>query len=72
MNARREVCSVGRPDLEDLERFMWAGDAPYEKRLTGDGGVELFAKGRGHLLRAPPSPIHRTAKVNWLIGLRFP
>jgi len=47
MNARREVCCAGRPDLEDLERFMWAGDAPYEKRLTGDGGVELFAKGRG-------------------------
>ena len=51
MNARREVCCAGRPDLEDLERFMWAGDAPYDKRLTGDGGVELFAKGRGLLLR---------------------
>jgi hypothetical protein len=47
LNARREVRCVGRPDLEDLERFMWAGDAPYEKRLTGDGGVELLAKGRG-------------------------
>ena len=45
MNARREACCARRPDLEDLERFMWAGDAPYAKRLTGDGGVELFAKG---------------------------
>ena len=28
-NARREVFPVARPDLEDLERFMWACDAPY-------------------------------------------
>lgn len=52
MNARREIRSLGRPDLEGLERFMWAADAPYEKRATGDGGVELFAKGRGGVMLA--------------------
>lgn len=39
MNGRREVRCIGRPDLEDLERFMWRCDAPYEKRRTGGGGV---------------------------------
>jgi hypothetical protein len=52
MNAQREVCSVGRPDLDDLEQFMWATDAPYEKRPTGDGGVALFANGRGGFMLA--------------------
>ena len=37
-NARREVFPVARPDLEDLERFMWACDAPYQKWVGRDGG----------------------------------
>ena len=52
MNSRREVRCIRRPDLEDLERFMWRCDAPYEKRRTGGGGVQLFARGRGGFMLA--------------------
>jgi hypothetical protein len=47
LDETREIFPVGRPDLEELDRFMWAHDAPYEKQLSEAGGVALFAKGRG-------------------------
>jgi len=40
------VFPVARPDPEDLERFMWETDSPYEQRRTNDGGIEIVAKGR--------------------------
>src|ERR1700730_4024991 len=46
MDEHREVFPVARPDADDLERFMWETDSPYEHRRTGDGGVEILAKGR--------------------------
>lgn len=32
-------------DFEDLHRFMAEHDAPYEKRISSTGGVELLARG---------------------------
>lgn len=32
-------------DFDDLDRYMAANDAPYEKRVSKLGGVELSAKG---------------------------
>lgn len=52
MNERREVFPVGQPDLEDLEDFMWSLDAPYVKHPRADGGVALYAKGRGGMMLA--------------------
>lgn len=46
MDEHREVYPVREPDLDDLERHMWAADAPYQKRVTSLGGVELGARGR--------------------------
>lgn len=46
MDEHREIYPVREPDLDDLERHMWAGDAPYLKRVASLGGVELGAKGR--------------------------
>ena len=41
--------AVAKPDVEDLDRFMWKLDSRYEKRVTPDGGVEILAKGAvGH------------------------
>jgi len=47
MGDDREVCPVGRPDFDALDRYMWERDAPYHKELMEDGGAALFAKGRG-------------------------
>ena len=46
LNDRGCIFPVGRPDLDDLDRFMWETDAPYERRPTSDGGVEILARGR--------------------------
>jgi hypothetical protein len=46
MDQRGSVFPVAKPDVADLDRFMWNVDSPYEKRLTADGGVEILAKGR--------------------------
>ncbi len=46
MDEHREIYPVREPDLDDLERHMWAADAPYSKRVTSLGGVELGATGR--------------------------
>lgn len=45
-NGRREIFPVGRPDADDLEKFMWATDSPYEHRPIADGGIEIRAEGR--------------------------
>jgi hypothetical protein len=45
-DARGGVAGLGQPDLADLEEHMFSTDAPYERRLLHDGGVELVAKGR--------------------------
>ena len=40
------VFPVGRPDLDELDRAMWNADAPYEKRMSRGGGVQVVANGR--------------------------
>ena len=46
LDARLEAVLLTQPDLADLERHMWANDAPYQKRDVKRGGVELAAQGR--------------------------
>lgn len=46
MDQRGDVFPVQRPDIADLDRFMWETDSPFERRVTADGGVEIIAKGR--------------------------
>ena len=46
MDERGEIFPVARPDIDDLDRFMWDLDSPFERRPTTDGGVEILAKGR--------------------------
>jgi hypothetical protein len=53
-----EAFPTREPDLADLERFMWGLDAPYQRRLTLSGDVELQAKGRSAIVLA-----------EWLDGL---
>jgi hypothetical protein len=45
-DAHGEIFPVARPDVEDLDRFMWSVDSPFTRRPTTDGGVEILAKGR--------------------------
>jgi hypothetical protein len=47
LDVRGDVFPVGEPNLQDLEQFMWALDAPYEARRTSEGSVEIAATGRG-------------------------
>ena len=42
----RVAVSSTAPDLDDLDRYMWANDSPYQRRDVMLGGVELAAKGR--------------------------
>lgn len=42
----RTVFPVAQPDADDLDQFMFDADAPYERRRTSDGGIEIVAKGR--------------------------
>jgi hypothetical protein len=37
---------VAWPDVDDLDRFIWNLDSPFERRPTSDGSVEILAKGR--------------------------
>src|SRR5580658_2702135 len=43
---RGSVFPVAKPDPDDLDKFMFETDSPYEARRTTDGGVEILAKGR--------------------------
>lgn len=46
IDERREVFPVANPGGADLDKFMFASDAPYEGGGTADGGVQILAKGR--------------------------
>ena len=46
MDEHGEIFPVAKPDVEDLHRFMWDVDSPFERRPTTDGGLEVLAKGR--------------------------
>jgi hypothetical protein len=46
MDEHGEIFPVAAPDLADLERLMGNAGAPFEKRPTTDGGVEVLAQGR--------------------------
>jgi hypothetical protein len=46
MDERGEIFPVAAPDLADLDRLMGNADAPFDRRPTTDGGVEVLAKGR--------------------------
>lgn len=51
-DTRGDVFPVARPDVADLDRFMWETDSPFERRVTADGGVEIVAKGRSAITLA--------------------
>jgi hypothetical protein len=42
----REIYPIAKPDAVDLDAFMFECDAPYEKRVTADVGLEIKAAGR--------------------------
>jgi hypothetical protein len=44
MDERGSVFPVAKPEVADLDRFMWNVDSPFERRLTTDG-IEILAKG---------------------------
>jgi hypothetical protein len=46
VDERGSVFPVAKPDVADLDGFMWDTDSPFERRPTTDGGVEILAKGR--------------------------
>jgi hypothetical protein len=46
MDEHREIFPVDKPDPDDLERFMFVTDSPFECRRTSDGGIEILAEGR--------------------------
>lgn len=46
MDGRREIFPVSNPGAEDLHKFMFESDSPYEGGATADGGLQIRAKGR--------------------------
>jgi hypothetical protein len=46
MDDRGEIFPVAQPNADDLDRFMFETDSPYEHRSTSDVGIEIQAKGR--------------------------
>jgi hypothetical protein len=46
MDERGEIFPVAAPDLADLDGLMGNANAPFERRPTTDGGVEVLARGR--------------------------
>ena len=60
LDEHREAVLVSAPDLEELDRYMWKHDSPYQKREVKFGGVELLAKGR--------SAIHLAGWLTDLLG----
>ena len=58
LDANGEVFPVREPDLAELDAFMLKLDAPHAKRTTGNGDVELEARGRSAI-----------ALAEWLDGL---
>jgi len=45
-----EAFPVDEPDLQGLENFMFQLDAPYTKRVTESGSVEIEARGRSAIV----------------------
>jgi len=45
-----EAFPVCQPDLTGLENFMFQLDAPYKKKVTKSGGVEIEARGRSAIV----------------------
>jgi hypothetical protein len=54
-----EIFPVAAPDLADLDRLMCDADAPFERRPTTDGGVEVLAQGRSA----------KVLLLGWLTGI---
>jgi hypothetical protein len=54
-----EIFPVGAPDLATLDRVMWNADAPFDRRPTTDGGVEILARGRSA----------KVLLLGWLAGI---
>jgi hypothetical protein len=46
MSADGEIAPVAPPDVADLDRHMWETDAPFDRSVTKNGGLEILAKGR--------------------------
>lgn len=46
VDEHREIFPVAKPDADDLDKFMFETDSPYEHNRTTDGGIEILAKGR--------------------------
>jgi hypothetical protein len=59
MDERGDIFPVAAPDLADLDRVMWNADAPFERRPTTDGGVEVLAHGRSA----------KVLLLGWLTGI---
>ncbi len=54
----REAFPVAEPDLANLDKLMWAADAPYDKTIAKSGAVQVVARGRS-----------AAALLPWLEGL---
>jgi hypothetical protein len=59
MNERGEIFPVAEPDVADLDRMMCNAHAPFERRPTMDGGVEILAHGRSA----------KVVLLGWLAGI---
>jgi hypothetical protein len=59
MDERGEIFPVAAPDLADLDRVMGNAGAPFERRPTTDGGVEVLAQGRSA----------KVLLLGWLAGI---
>lgn len=62
LDKQLEAFPVAEPDLDDLDRHMWKLDAPYEKRVSTMGGVQIMANGR--------SAVSLAVWLERLLGLR--
>jgi hypothetical protein len=59
MDERGEILPVAAPDLANLDRLMGNANAPFERRPTTDGGVEVLAQGRSA----------KVLLLGWLAGI---
>jgi hypothetical protein len=59
MDERGEIFPVARPDLAKLDHLMWNANAPFDRRPTTDGGVEILAQGRSA----------KVLLLGWLAGI---
>src|ERR1035438_983842 len=59
MDEHGEIFPVAAPDLSDLDRLMGNANAPFERRPTADGGVEVLAQGRSA----------KVLLLGWLTGI---